>query len=74
MTSISSKMLPELRMWGMIKTNADVGHFEVNGLKVPIKMCKLNGGHFENKEVINYFYYYQLYSSSLISNSVFFSK
>ena len=51
-------------MWGMIKTNVNVGHFEVNGLKVPIKMCKFNGGHFENKEVTKYFY--QLYGSSLV--------
>ena len=51
-------------MWGMIKTNVNVGHFEVNGLKVPIKMCKFNGGHFENKEVTKYFY--RLYGSSLV--------
>ena len=51
-------------------TNVNVGHFEVNGLKAPIKMCKFNVGHFENKEVINYFC--QLYGSSLISDSVLF--
>ena len=53
-----------MRMWEMIKTNVNVGHFEVNGLKVLIKMCKFNGGHLENKEITKYFY--QLYGSSLV--------